>query len=177
MNICVYCGSKFGKKPAFLQQAKELGQWIGQSKHTLVYGGATNGLMGVVADNVLENNGQVIGIVPNDIKDFENWHPGLTQLIEVENLTQRKQTMAQLADVYVALPGGPGTLEEISEMISWARVRLHNKPCILFNIDGYYDHLVDHLNLMVEQAFIQKEDLTLVHAVDTIHLISQLLNQ
>lgn len=175
MKISVYCGSKFGNNPAYHQQALALGQWIGQNQHTLVYGGATNGLMGVVADGVLNSGGQVIGVVPHDIKAFEDWHPGLTQQLEVDNLSQRKQIMAELAGAYIALPGGPGTLEEISEMISWARVKLHNKPCILFNIDGYYDHLAAYLQLMVDEAFIQAEDLSLVHVVRKIRDIAKIL--
>lgn len=168
MNITVFCGSKFGANPAFKEAARELGQWIGQKGHRLVYGGATNGLMGVLADSCLQAGGQVIGIVPDDIKNFEDWHPDLSQLIEVKDLTERKFRMAQEGHAFIALPGGPGTLEEIVDMISWSRVKLHNKPCILYNVDGYYDLLVSFLDQMVQAEFISQNDLSLVHSVENL---------
>ena len=175
MNITVYCGSKIGSNPEFKLGAELLGTWIGQGGHTMIYGGATNGLMGITANACLNAGGQVIGIVPKDLEFLENWHTGLSQLIEVDTLPQRKLLMTDQGDAYIALPGGPGTLEEIIEMISWARVGFHQKPCILFNIDGYYNPLKQVLEQMVSQAFIQEQDLQQVHFVQNLPEIEDLL--
>ena len=175
MNITVFCGSRVGKNPAFAQSTQALGQWMGQSGHTLIYGVATNGLMGILADAVLSHHGSVIGVVPDDLKDLEDWHPHLTQRYQVATMTLRKQKMSELADAFIALPGGPGTLEEISEMISWARVKFHQKPCILFNIDGFYNSFNHYLQSMVDQEFISSKDLELVHFVSSIDELIALL--
>ncbi|MGY4105244.1 LOG family protein [Ignavigranum ruoffiae] len=168
MNIAVYCGSKIGLNPKFSQAAKDLGSWLAQNKHTLIYGGASHGLMGLVADACLQAGGNVIGVATYEIHNMEHWHQGLNQLITVDTLSQRKGVMSEQADAYIALPGGPGTLEEIVEMISWARVQLHHKPCLILNIDHYYDALQKLLTSMVEQEFILASDLQLVHLVNTI---------
>ncbi len=175
MNIAVYCGSKEGNNPTYAQAAKDLGQWIGQHHYGLCYGGATNGLMGIVANSTLEHGGQVIGVVPQSLHDRETWHEGLTDLIQVENLTQRKAIMAEKSDAYLALPGGPGTLEEISEMISWSRVNFHQKPCIIFNVDGFYDHLHAYLYLMVSDGFITHDDLKNVYFIQNVTELAEIL--
>jgi len=122
MKIAVYCGASVGNEPSFATAAQELGQWIASRKNTLVYGGGKAGLMGVLADAVLENGGQVIGVIPTFLKDRELAHPGLTELYVVETMSERKRKMFELSQAFVALPGGPGTLEEITEMISWSRI-------------------------------------------------------
>lgn len=166
MKIAVYCGSKTGQNPNFSQAAINLGRWIGQNNHTLIYGGASHGLMGIVADACLQVGGQVIGVATYEIHNMEHWHQGLHQLVTVDTLSQRKGVMADQADAYIALPGGPGTLEEIVEMISWARVQLHHKPCLIYNVDHYYDAFQLLLANMVQQEFIKEEDLKLVHFFD-----------
>ncbi len=159
MKIAVYCGSKSGNDPAFLQAAKDLGKWIGSHGHTLVYGGATNGLMGAVADAVIEAGGEVIGVMTTMPEIFERKHPGLKNCMVVPDLGERKRTMMELADAYIALPGGPGTLDEISDVISLARLKVDDKPVILMNINGYYEPLKGLLDAMVKAEFISAEEI------------------
>lgn len=158
MNISVYCGASLGNKEVYIEAAKALGKWIADNGHTLVYGGGNVGLMGIIADEVLENNGEVIGIIPSFLVDRELSHPNLTRLEIVNSMSERKNKMIELGNCYIALPGGPGTLEEISEVISWARIGQHQNPCILFNVEGYYDKLKDFYNDMVMSEFLTEAD-------------------
>ena len=141
MNITVYCGASLGNDSAYQAAAEKLGKWIADGQHTLVYGGGKLGLMGVVADTVLAHQSKVIGIIPQFLQDREVSHPNLTKTVIVESMSERKNKMVELGDAYIALPGGPGTLEEIAEVISWARIGKNNNPCILFNEKGYFDSL------------------------------------
>lgn len=136
MNIAVYCGSASGNRPSFTEGAKALGSWIAQNGHTLVYGGSRTGLMGATADAVLAGGGKVIGVIPDVKLIQERRHPGLTECIETKDMAERKQKMIELADAYVALPGGPGTLDEISEVICLARLGIENKACVLFDTES-----------------------------------------
>lgn len=154
MNIVVYCGASIGNHEIFVESAKSLARWIAKNGHTLIYGGGKAGLMGVLADEVLLHNGKVIGIIPTFLVDRELSHPGLTRLEIVNSMSERKNKMIELGDCYIALPGGPGTLEEISEAISWARIGQHQNPCILFNVGGYYDKLKEFYDVMVENGFL-----------------------
>lgn len=159
MKIAVYCGSKAGNDPAFTEGAKALGKFIGSRGWTLVYGGATQGLMGAVADAVLDAGGEVIGVMTEMPEILERKHPGLKNCEVVPDLNARKARMACLADAYVALPGGPGTLDEISDVISLARLKVDDKPVILFNINGYYEPLKTVLKAMVDAEFITAEEI------------------
>lgn len=158
MNICVYCGASLGNKEIYKKAAKALGKWIADNGHTLVYGGGKAGLMGIIADEVLQHKGEVIGIIPTFLVDRELSHPNLTRLEIVNSMSERKNRMIELGDCYIALPGGPGTLEEISEVISWARIGQHQNPCILFNVAGYYDKLKEFFNDMVMNEFLTASD-------------------
>lgn len=158
MNISVYCGASLGNNEVYIEAAKALGKWIAHNGHTLIYGGGKAGLMGVIADEVLLHNGEVIGIIPSFLVDRELSHPNLTHLEIVNSMSERKNKMIELGDCYIALPGGPGTLEEISEVISWARIGQHQNPCILLNVDGYYNKLKDFYNDMVTSGFLTKSD-------------------
>ncbi|MFD1416685.1 LOG family protein [Oceanobacillus jeddahense] len=158
MHIAVYCGASLGTDPAYQEAAKKVGKWIAENKHTLVYGGGKAGLMGVVADEVLANHGEAIGVIPDFLVERELSHPGLTSLEIVDSMTVRKNKMIALGNCYIALPGGPGTLEEIAEVISWARVGQNNNPCILFNQNGYYDSLARLYDEMVDNGFLSKQD-------------------
>ena len=158
MKITVFCGANNGKNEAYKENAKALGRWIADNNHTLVYGGGKVGLMGVIADTVLENNSEVIGIMPQFLVDREISHTGITEFIIVDDMSIRKEKLVDLGDVFVALPGGPGTLEEISQVISWVRVGKKDATCILMNIDGYYDFLKQDCDKMVEEGFLTKED-------------------
>ena len=141
MRITVFCGANNGKSELYKENAIELGKWIANKNHTLVYGGGKIGLMGVIADTVLENSGEVIGIMPQFLVDREISHKGITEFVIVDDMSERKTQLVDLGDAFIALPGGPGTLEEISQVISWVRVGKKDAPCILMNVNGYYDFL------------------------------------
>ncbi|OOF57070.1 LOG family protein [Rodentibacter genomosp. 2] len=158
MNITVYCGASLGNDPVYQASAVSLGKWIAANRHTLIYGGGRAGLMGVIADTVLAEGGKVIGVIPTFLQARELAHGGLTQLITVETMQARKKKMIELGDAYIALAGGPGTLEEISEVISWARIGQNPNPCILFNQSGYYNSLKMLFEQMVKSAFLTTED-------------------
>lgn len=158
MKITVFCGANNGRNEAYKENAIELGKWIAANNHTLVYGGGKVGLMGVIADTVLENNSEVIGIMPQFLVDREISHTGITEFIIVDDMSIRKEKLVDLGDIFVALPGGPGTLEEISQVISLVRVGKKDAPCILMNVDGYYDFLEQYFDKMVEDGFLTKED-------------------
>ena len=158
MKVTVFCGANNGKSESYIKNVTELGKWIADNNHTLVYGGGKIGLMGVIADTVLKNKGEVIGIMPQFLVDREISHTGITELIIVDDMSVRKDKLVDLGDVFVALPGGPGTLEEISQVISWVRVGKKDAPCILMNVNGYYDFLEQYFDKMVEEGFLTKRD-------------------
>ena len=158
MKITVFCGANNGRNEAYKENAMELGKWIATNNHTLVYGGGKVGLMGIIADTVLEKNSEVIGIMPQFLVDREISHTGITEFIIVDDMSERKTKLVDLGDVFIALPGGPGTLEEISQVLSWVRVGKKDAPCILMNINGFYDFLEQYFDKMVEEGFLTKED-------------------
>ena len=157
MKITVYCGSGKGNDPAFARAAEKLGQWICRSGHGLVYGGGNIGLMGIVADVVLAGGGEVTGVIPEFLIEHEKGHEGLHTLEVVETMSQRKNRMMELGDAFLAMPGGTGTLEEIAEVISLARLDLHNKPCVFYNVGNFYQPMKDMLQTMVEAGFLPGE--------------------
>lgn len=158
MKVTVYCGASLGENPLYQEGTIALGKWIAKNGHTLVYGGGNTGLMGLIADTVLAHGGQVIGVIPEFLKERELAHPRLSELRTVTTMSERKLALIQEADVFIALPGGPGTLEEISEVISWARIGKNDKPCILFTIAGYYQALEQFFDTMVTAGFLTFED-------------------
>ena len=158
MNITVYCGASLGNNEIYQQATRKLGKWVAEKQHQLIYGGGAAGLMGLIADSVLAQGGKVIGIIPEFLKERELAHPNLTELVIVESMTERKKRMFDLANAFIALPGGPGTLEEISEVISWARIGQNPNPCILFNENGYFDSLRDFYDRMVQDGFLTQPD-------------------
>ncbi len=153
-KICVYCGSSPGKNPAYSLAAKSLANTLCDRGISLVYGGAAVGVMGVVADAVLAAGGEAIGVIPKSLAVKEVAHDKLSELHVVASMHERKAMMAELADGFIALPGGWGTLEEIFEILTWAQLGFHHKPCGLLNIDGYYDGLIDFLENSFEQQFV-----------------------
>jgi uncharacterized protein (TIGR00730 family) len=155
-KITVFCGSSFGSDPAFKDQASLLGATLAQLGMTLIYGGANVGLMGAVADGALAHSGEVVGVLPNFLKSKEIAHQGLTKLILVESMHERKTIMNELCDGVIALPGGFGTLEETFEMLTWAQLGLHKKPIGILNINGYYDSLIDLLQSMVKNGLLKE---------------------
>jgi uncharacterized protein (TIGR00730 family) len=156
-RICVYCGSSPGLLSDYIEAAVVLGHTLAQRGLGLVYGGASVGVMGAVADAVLEKGGEVIGVIPLALATRELAHDGLTELVVVESMHTRKAKMAELSDGFIALPGGWGTMEEIFEMLTWAQLGFHEKPCGLLNISHYYDHLHAFLEHTIEQRFVRKE--------------------
>lgn len=155
-SISVFCGSSPGKLPDYSKTAKELGRVIASENIRLVYGASNLGLMGIVAESVLNNGGTAIGVMPKIFKGKVN-HPNLDELIIVDTMHQRKARMYELSDAFLALPGGLGTFEEILEMITWSQIGINSKPCGLLNISGYYDKLVTFLDYSVEQRFVKRE--------------------
>ena len=158
MNIVVYLGARTGKNPLFREKARELGAWIAGQGHRLVYGGSAIGLMGELADAALSNGGEVTGVEPRFFVDAVLQHQGVQDLIVVETMQERKQKMISLGDAFIAFPGGTGTLEEISEIISMTCLGLTDKPCIIYNINGYYNILADYLDQMVAEGFMTPEN-------------------
>ncbi|RZJ55034.1 MAG: TIGR00730 family Rossman fold protein [Flavobacterium sp.] len=154
-RITVFCGSSFGTEDIYKEQATLLGQTLAKQNIELIYGGANVGLMGAVADGVLNEGGKVIGVLPNFLRSKEIAHLGLTELILVESMHERKTKMSDLCDGVIALPGGFGTLEELFEMVTWAQLGLHKKPIAVLNINGFYDSLVELMQTMVEKGFLK----------------------
>ncbi len=154
-NICVYCGSSPGKSKAFVESAKALGKELVKRDIGLIYGGASVGVMGEVADAVLSEGGKVTGIIPQFFVDKEVAHHELTDLIIVSSMHERKTLMAEMSDGFIALPGGYGTIEEIFEILTWSQLGFHQKPCSLLNIEGYYNDLISFVDNTVEQQFVK----------------------
>lgn len=154
-TICVYCGSRTGANPLYAQQAKEIALQIAARNLTLVYGGGNVGLMGIVANTILENGGKAIGVIPEQLAGRELAHRNLTQLLVVPSMHLRKAKMEELASMFVALPGGWGTLDEICEIATWRQLALHSKPYGLFNVDGYFDGLAQQIQRGVKEGFIK----------------------
>jgi uncharacterized protein (TIGR00730 family) len=155
MRLCVFCGSSAGQDPVYLETARLLGETLARNGIELVYGGASVGLMGAVADAVLANGGRVIGVMPQALVDKEIAHTGLSDLRVVGSMHERKAMMAELSDGFIALPGGLGTFEELFEVWTWAQLGYHKKPCALLNVAGFYDKLADFLDDVVERGFVK----------------------
>lgn len=155
-KICVFCGSSYGNNPIYKETAQKLCDVFIENNITLVYGGAKVGLMGQLADQILNAGGKVIGIIPTFLKDKEVAHNNLTELIETNTMHERKQLMEKTSDGFIALPGGFGTIEEIFEMITWGQLNLHKKPCAFLNVNGFYDLLDGFLDNVVKEGFIEK---------------------
>lgn len=161
-KICVFCGSSDGNDLAITDTAKKLGEIFAERNITLVYGAAKIGVMGTIAKSVLDNNGKVIGIIPNFLKKKEVVHLGLTDLITTDNMHERKLKMQEESDGFIALPGGMGTLEELFEIITWLQLGLHQKPIGLLNINGFYNDLIKMLETMVRKGFLSMDNYSLL---------------
>jgi len=154
-KICVFCGSSVGNKPEYAAAAITLGGLLAKKKIGLVYGGGNVGLMGVIADAVLEAGGEVIGVIPHSLAQREIEHQGLTELHVVDSMHTRKAMMAELADAFIAMPGGVGTFEEFFEAVTWTQLGLHRKPCGLLNVSGFYTPLAAFIDQAVTEGFIK----------------------
>ena len=164
----MYCGSSPGTDDVYKSQATLLGRELAKRKIELVYGGAKVGLMGVIADAVLSEGGKVIGVLPGFLGSKEIAHEKLTELILVETMHERKTIMNELCDGVIALPGGFGTLEELFEMLTWAQLGLHKKPIALLNVNGFYDSLINLVNVMVEKGFLKEVNQQMLLVSDNI---------
>lgn len=161
-NIAVYCGSNLGRSPAFYRAAREMGKSIAERGSRLVYGGGKVGLMGALADAALAHGGEVTGVIPTFLREKEAAHQGLTRLIETPDMAARKTQMIDLADAFVALPGGIGTYEELFEVLSLSQLRLHGKPIGLLNTEGFFDPLTGLLQHTAAQGFMPQANLNLL---------------
>jgi len=156
-SICVYCGSNSGSKPTYTERAMALGDRIAREGLSLVYGGGNVGLMGIVADAVLQAGGEVVGVIPEQLVNWEVAHKGVSRLEVVGSMHERKQRMFDLADAFVALPGGFGTLDEMFEMLTWRQLGIGNKPCAFLDVDDFYDPLIGMIDRMVAERFLHPD--------------------
>ena len=169
-HLCVYCGSNTGSKPIYLEQAIALGTRLATDGIGLVYGGGNIGLMGAVADAVMQAGGEVTGVIPKQLMEWEVGHRGVTNLEVVGSMHERKSRMFELADGFVALPGGFGTLEEIIEMLTWRQLGIGNKPCAFLDVAGYWSPIAAMMDRMVGDRFLhpdQRQDLWIGDDIDT----------
>ncbi|MEO8150111.1 MAG: TIGR00730 family Rossman fold protein [Bacteroidia bacterium] len=176
-SIAVFCGSSKGNDPIYTKVANELGKYLAQQKIGLVYGGGNIGLMGIIADAVLQSGGKVTGVIPHFLMKKEVGHTGLTELILVDTMHQRKQIMCDRADAFITMPGGFGSMDELFEILTWKQLGLHNKPIGVLNVNGYYDHLVALINHMNCEQFVPDKTKELVIIDDSIEgLMAKLLS-
>jgi uncharacterized protein (TIGR00730 family) len=174
-SLCVYCGSSPGASAVYADGARSLAREMTSHGIALVYGGGNVGLMGIIADEVMRLGGQVTGVIPQALMNQEVGHHGVTQLHVVKDMHERKALMAELADGFIAMPGGIGTLEELFEILTWAQLGFHSKPIGLLNIDGFYDGLIQFVRHVVTQGFLKQEHATLMmHASDASALLAHL---
>jgi len=176
-SICVFCGANFNGDPILKQAVEALAEVVVARNITLVFGGGKVGVMGILADAVLNNGGKAIGVIPQFLLDKEVGHTGLTELHVVENMHERKQLMNDLCDGIIMLPGGFGTLEEFFEVLTWLQLGLHNHPVGILNVNGFYDLLLQQMDMMVEQRFLKPANRKLVlTSGDAIELINLMDN-
>jgi uncharacterized protein (TIGR00730 family) len=161
-RVCVFAGSSLGLRPSYRRAAEELGRTIAKRGMDVVFGGGRVGLMGALADAALGAGGQVIGVIPAALEAKELGHTGLTELRVVTSMHERKATMADLSDGFVALPGGWGTLDELFEILTWGQLGLHAKPCGVLNVDGYFDRLLSFMQHLVDERFVRPENAAMV---------------
>jgi uncharacterized protein (TIGR00730 family) len=167
-RICVFCGASAGRDPAYADAARTVGEGLARRGIGVVYGGGRVGLMGAVAEGVLAARGEIVGVIPQGLVDRELAHDGLTELRIVTTLHERKAVMAELSDAFIALPGGLGTLEELSEVVSWAQLQLHAKPIGLLDVDDYWRDLLAWLDYAVVEGFVAPAHRRLVDRADTL---------
>lgn len=176
-RICVFCGSSTGARPSYARTAVKLGKILAKRQIGLVYGGGNVGLMGLIADSILEHGGDVIGVIPRFLVHKEVAHQHLKDLRIVESMHERKALMADLSDGFIALPGGYGTLEEFCEIVTWAQLQLHHKACGLLNVEGFYDPLLQFLDHAVKEQFLNASNRKLIRcSADPEELLGMVLS-
>ena len=167
VRLCIFCGSSSGARPGYAAATAELARLLAARGIGIVYGGASVGLMGLLADTAMEAGGEVIGVIPESLEAKEIGHQGLTHLRVVASMHERKALMAELSDGFIALPGGSGTLEELFEVFTWSQLGLHRKACALLNVEGYYDGLATFLDHAVDERFLRPEHRAMLLREDT----------
>lgn len=175
--VAVYCGSRMGNNPVYEAAARELGEALAKNDMGLVYGGASIGLMGAVADTVISGGAHAVGVIPTFMLDHEIAHEGLTRLHLTDTMHTRKAIMAEYADAFITLPGGLGTLEEIMEIATWRQLYQHEKPMVILNINGFYDPLIEHLKHTAAEGFMRQEDIERLVVCDDIESAVALLDK
>ncbi len=175
MKVAVYCGSQMGKSEIYKKAAAELGEVLARAGHGIVYGGSNVGLMGKLADAALDAGGTVIGVMPTHLQQREIAHAHLTEIHFVESMHVRKAKMVDLSDAFIALPGGCGTLDEYFEVFTWAQIGLHEKPVILYNVNGFYDALINHFEKMLAEGFVREEQRVLLHIATSAEEVLKIL--
>lgn len=173
MRIAVYCGSVSGNEPEYMAVARKLGDWIGRNGHALVYGGSNTGLMGAVADAVLQHGGKVIGVLPDVPLIHERRHPGISEYYLTDTMSERKDKMIALSDAYIALPGGFGTLDEISDVLCLNRLQLIRKPCVLVNTRGFYEPVRNLILNMIDSGFVGGEEMDMLRITGDVEEIAE----
>ncbi|MCB0485843.1 MAG: TIGR00730 family Rossman fold protein [Flavobacteriaceae bacterium] len=167
-RVAVFCGSSIGFNPIYAEEAKKLGNYLAKNNIGLVYGGGKIGMMGILADAVLENNGEVIGVIPNLLRHEEMAHTKITEMIVTKKMSKRKVTISKLVDGYIALPGGFGTLDEIFEALTLGQLGIETKPIGVLNTNGYFDHLLKQLDVMVSEGFLKNDNKNMLLVSDTV---------
>jgi uncharacterized protein (TIGR00730 family) len=165
-SLAVFCGSKTGTNPVFKTHAAELGNLLAEKNVKLIYGGGSAGLMGVIADSVMEKGGSVTGIIPKILLEWEVQHRGITELVISDDMHARKRTIYSLCDAALILPGGFGTLDELFEIVTWNQLTIHDKSIFILNSGGFYDHLIRHIDLMKEEGFLYEEAIKRISIID-----------
>ena len=175
-SICVFCGSSMGFHPIYKKSAIDLGKRIADEKIKLIYGGGSVGLMGVLADTVMEYGGEVVGIIPRFLYEKEVGHDGVNELIIVDSMHERKQKMAELSHAFIAMPGGIGTMEELFEIFTWSQLALIKKPVALFNVNHFFDDIMNFLSKMVKNGFLKIETFkSLINSKNVHEMLAKLL--
>ena len=175
-SLAVFCGSKNGNNPVYVNHAKELGKLLAKKNITLIYGRGSTGIMGAVADAMMEGGGKVIGIITKKLVDWEHQHKGITDLSIVDDMHIRKQRMYDLCDAAVILPGGVGTLDEFFEMVTWNQLSIHDKKIYIINSDNFFDFLLKHIQQMEKQGFLYESVLERITVLDEPEQLLQYLN-
>jgi len=175
-SLAVFCGSKNGNNPVYTEHAKELGKLLAKNNITLIYGGGSTGIMGAVADAMMEGGGKVIGVITKRLVDWEHQHEGITDLSIVDDMHIRKQKMYDLCDAAVILPGGVGTLDEFFEMVTWNQLSIHDKKIYIINSDNFFDFLLKHIQQMEKQGFLYESVLERITVLDKPEQLLQYLN-
>ena len=176
-SICVFCGSCAGNTEKYADAARDLGKLLAAGNHTLIYGGGSVGLMGILADQMLAEGGNVVGVIPQALANVELMHPNVTEMRVVADMHIRKATMHQLADAYIALPGGFGTLEELFEVLCWGQLEFHFSPVAILNSAGFFDGLLTQLKHMVSEGFLSTSHMEILYAATGVDEVQAWLGQ